>query len=209
MREILAQYAPAFVIVVGTLITIIGTFWAAVRQTNNNRVLMQKNERIRELSEKVSETMTGGDSFCYLQLLRLDGEPSLFQAALTHSGKYPLYDVSLTIIDPDEPYRVVEGKLDWNDVMKKQHVFRVGNLSPKQTTIVQGLALPQRDVIRLNILISARNGFISERLRFVQQGNMWVQALTATTAGNMNTPRVLIEKIDDAFPRNAEGQVEW
>lgn len=209
MREILAQYAPALVIAMGTLLTIMGTFWAAVRQTSNNRVLTQKNERIRELSEKVSETLTGGDSFCYLQLIRFDGDPTLSQTALIHSGKYPLYDVSLTIIDPDEPYRMEKGKLDWNDVINKQHVIRVGNLSPNQTTIVQGLTLPQRDIIRLNILISARNGFISERLRSVRQGDKWAQALTANTVGTTDAAKVLIEMIDDAFPRNAEGKVEW
>lgn len=51
--------------------------------------------QIKELTGNI----TGGNSFCYLKLLKIKETPNLRLCGLVNDGKFPLYDVKLEILD--------------------------------------------------------------------------------------------------------------
>jgi hypothetical protein len=68
---------------------------------------------------------------------------------------------------------------------------------------------PSRILIyRLSIIfISARNGFVDQLLRARRLHGRWIFA-SKVMRGYKND-EVLLEKIDEGFPRNKQGQVDW
>jgi hypothetical protein len=60
---------PAGLIFLGVLISAVGAFWAAIQQTDFERELRARSDRIAELSQDALHSVTGGDSFCYIQFM--------------------------------------------------------------------------------------------------------------------------------------------
>ena len=57
------QFLPAIFIVAGAFLAAFGGFWQAVRQSQFNAELRQKNDKIIELQHQSAGAITGGDSF--------------------------------------------------------------------------------------------------------------------------------------------------
>jgi hypothetical protein len=116
--------APALVIACGALLVAFGGFWAAYRQSHFNAELREKNEEISRL--------TGGDGFCWIAFQVVDSRGLLVNAYnmpddlilipnFVHQGKFPLYDVSASIVDVDELKK---------DIMRATTTANIGNMAP-------------------------------------------------------------------------------
>ncbi|MHC4277591.1 MAG: hypothetical protein ACYSWY_08925 [Planctomycetota bacterium] len=90
---------PPMFILIGAFIAAAGAFWASLEQAKFERVLRTKSDEIAQLNTKIASAVTGGDSFCYLDLAIGDGTTNTPALMLVHQGEYPVYDVSVRIVD--------------------------------------------------------------------------------------------------------------
>jgi len=72
------------ILIIGLLVSGSGGWWAAREQSN--------------FEQKILGSVTGGDSYCYI-LPIMDENSGRTTFMLMHNGNYPVYDISITIID--------------------------------------------------------------------------------------------------------------
>lgn len=201
---------PAVLIFVGVLISAAGALWASKQQAASERRIGQKNEEIAKLSKQIAHSVTGGDSFCYLAFSLPDKGGTKAILAVVHKGNFPLYDVSVRIVDLDKFDIHVKGKQKptLDNIQKTEQVINIGNLSPSHAATLHPWMLPKSGEARYNIFISARNGFVTELVRLKRINGKWASAYRVE-AGPGREPGILYEKIDTDFPRNDDGKVNW
>ena len=177
---------PAIMILVGVLINAAGGLWAS--------------HQTAQLNQELMNSITGGDSFCRLIIGNIDSVKNIGQFMILHEGKHPLYDVSVRIVDLDK-WDQLKGEVSFATMN-----ISLGNLIPSSAQMLHQAALGNGDTRRFTIQFSARNRFFSQALRLKKIHGKWV---CATEVRDMREDKVIYEKIDDEFPRTAEGNVEW
>lgn len=201
---------PAIVIFIGAIIAALGAFWATQQQSKFEKELREKSDKIADLSAENSMFVTGGNSFCYVIFTKPDVQSNSSLIMLMSDGKYPLYDVNVRIVDLAKFSKLVKElpKPTIEDITKSDYVFNVGNLTPNHATHLGRINLPNMDEANFNIFITARNGSMNELLRMKRVAGEW---FTAIKIHRLEGPTqiLLMEKIDDKFPKNSEGKVDW
>lgn len=81
--------------IIAGCLTLIGAIWSALQSSKFENI-------IREQSNTISNTIAGGDSFCYLSITPdqappFSGMKDHFAGQIIHKGDYTLYDVSVLI----------------------------------------------------------------------------------------------------------------
>jgi hypothetical protein len=153
-------------------------------------------------------TVTGGDSFCYLDFAANGTLPTFVQR-----GKYPISDVSARIVDLKKFDRLIatNPQPSLQELLSADTSVQLGELTPN-AALVRGTVKLVGQSARFNIFFSARNGFWTQKLRLRLVGGKWVRAIRVTTTEigrDKKGPKKLFEKIDKGFPRNAKGEVDW
>ncbi|MBV9928513.1 MAG: hypothetical protein JOZ96_26090 [Acidobacteria bacterium] len=179
---------------------------------------LAKREEMAELSNRLNllqqqgeiakHLVTGGDSYCYLNAF---GTANYRDLILIHQGDFPLYDLQIRVVDLDKFDEITKANPNPSreQLSKAEYVHYLGTLNPNQAHIIGNLRLPtDKDEKGYNVFILARNGEFSEPLRFHRANGMWLQAFRVEKSGE-NPPKTLIEKIDDGFPRNEKGNIDW
>lgn len=157
--------------------------------------LSEKSDAIVRLNREIIRFVTGGDSFCYLTVLSNPSREPRFM--LMHQGEYPLYDIIVRISDLDKPF----------DPFDTESTVNFGTLPPNQVNLLTELSFQPKDTMRFTIQISARNGSFFESLRVMRLNDGWRSALRVSSG---EPPfKVLLEKIDEGYPRNSDGEVVW
>ena len=200
---------PPMFILIGAFIAAAGAFWASLEQAQFERVLRTKSDEIAQLNTKIASAVTGGDSFCYLDLAIGDGTTNTPALMLVHQGEYPVYDVSVRIVDLQK-FNVVKKSLTLETMAETQTVLPVGNVSPRQAPVLGKCTLPNTQQQSFNVFISARNGFVTQLIRLQRIKGFWKSATKVTRKiYEENKSVVLLEKVDPEFPRDNTGQVQW
>jgi hypothetical protein len=168
------------------------------------RDLRFKSDEIAELNRTIAASVTGGDSFCYIDMSSYGANEALLM--LVHQGRFPLYDISIRIVDLQK-FDLIKNIPTLEALSSAQVTLRAGNLAPNQSSLLTKLPLPNTDLQAFNIFISARNGFVDQLLRARRLHGRWIFA-SKVMRGYKND-EVLLEKIDEGFPRNKQGQVDW
>ena len=179
---------------------------------------MAKREEMAELSNrlnllqdqgKVAEHLvTGGDSYCYLNAV---GTADYRDLVLVHQGDFPLYDLQIRVVDLDKFYAIAEANPHptREQLAAADSVYYLGTLNPNQAQIICNLRLPaDKDEKGYNVFILARNGELSEPLRFRRVNGTWRQAFRVEKT-EANPSKARIEKVENGFPRNEKGDVHW
>ena len=199
---------PAVMIFVGVLISAVGAFWASQQQASFERNLREKSEEIARLNRELANSVIGGDSFCYLEILSLDSVTNGGILTVTHQGEYHLYDVHARIADLEKSDRLKEnrpkGNLSLATLDQINTYTSIGNLTPSSSLILREFTLGNGTTRGFNIFFSARNGSFTQLLRFKKVNGKWVRATKVERENEL-----LYEKVDDEFPRTTEGGVEW
>jgi hypothetical protein len=199
--RMLAPYYPALVILAGAIVVAIGGFWAAARQANFNARLNDKNTEIIALQGQQINAVTGGDSYPYVMPSFVgDGKVTML---LMNQGKYPLYDVQVTIVDGDLSAALIKNSddvsRDINTIQSQsQQIYKIGNLGEHHSSWLPKYDLdPKTGARNFTMYLLARNGQVNEwmSLRFVK--NHWSVAVIA-----LNEKGVLERHIGDDFPNN-------
>jgi hypothetical protein len=194
--------APAWLMLLGALLSTAGAIWASQRQAASEEDLRNKSDEIARLNKQIAASVTGGDSFAYMVFLLQFDVPRL---VLIHEGAYPLYDVSVRISDID---KTKDRKYSISDLENELH-FNIGNVAPHNSRMLVPIPL-SNDSLRWNIFFSARNGFFTEILRMRRINNKWKTALKVVTNGsNGEVAKTLFEKVDPDYPVGENGQVDW
>lgn len=175
---------PSILIAIGSILVVIGGFWASLEQSAYKEKLSSKNEEIIGLNNQINYSITGGDSYSYLSINKSDKGNKL-STVIVHSGDYPLYDLTLRIVDLDK-FGKISGY--WGEVLN------IGNLPAGMArTLEYKIDFSNRKLARLNIFISARNGHKTQLLRVKSLNGKWFFA----TQVKLDDGKIVFEKIDD------------
>jgi len=101
---------PMILIALGAFLVVAGSFWATLRENRDKiqfaneraefeKELRAKSEEIAKLNIFIKESITGGDSYCYIYFG--DAGNNMITPIIHHEGKYPLYDITIRLIDMD------------------------------------------------------------------------------------------------------------
>ncbi len=184
-------------IVAGALVAFIGglvSAWGGV---------MASSEAAK-LNQQVLGSISGGDSFAYLKFIFQGNDPDRPLVVVIHQGRYPLYDVSVRIVDQDKWNKIGRVDSSLEALRQAEAYLQVGNLPPKRVHLPrQRWLMPNRQQVNYLVEISARNGSVTELLRLRRVAGEWRWALRVTRG--MEGEILLVEEIEPEFP----GQVQW
>lgn len=203
------QFLPAVFIVAGGFLAAFGGFWQALRQSNFNSELRQKNDKIIELQQQSAGAITGGDSFAEMVLEVPDittGAVAL--PVFAHHGKFPLYDVTARIVDVGE-HRRLEAAKNYMAATAALHgtEVSVGNLTPgfARGPMVK-LQHPSGRDFSYNVFFVARNGAWTQQLRMKWMDNGWS---VATLIVGLSEGKELYRRVTSNYPLGPNSEVEW
>jgi hypothetical protein len=199
---------PVGVVVFGALVAAGGALWSSTERTRFERESKEKSEEIADLNRQIAASVTGGDSFCYLQLSSL-GVDSANTAILTlvHGGAYPLYEVGFYMADLQRFRQSSDQEATMRQSLSES--VQVGNLPPNSVRPLMDWRLPDTDEQDYNIFLNARNGFFTQLLRCKRVNGNWKVATQVRKEREDGGFSVLYEQIDDNFPLNEQGEVAW
>ncbi len=184
---------PAGLIFIGVIITAIGAYWAAIKQSEFEHELRVRNDKIAELSQNAQNSVTGGDSFCYMRFR--DVGPSIGQLFVIHNGKYPIYDVEARIVDLDMYTKEKNHEEKLKALMGIN--IHVGNLGPGFARDITTWKETIPGQLRLNIFFVARNGSYTQKFRRVRVKDGWATAILVDHNG-----KYVHEDVSTNYPRN-------
>jgi len=167
-------------------------------ESDLKRMLSELEERTKDLVGHI----TGGDSVCYLI-----GSPAasnvLGNMLIVHHGKHPLYDVNARIVDL-EAFDQIKDNLTLENIQKTEMHRHFGNLIPGHASMLrEAIPLGDGPVRRFNVFYTARNGSFAQLLRFKKVDGVWRYATKVERDGTK------FEQIQEGFPRDQAGNVEW
>jgi len=191
---------PPGLILLGSILGAVGALWAAQQQTRFEGQLRVKSEKIAELSSETLAAVTGGDGYCYVSIL-VDGNKGRWM--FIREGKHALYDVTARFVDLDK-LDEIEGQISLDTLEYSNTVMNLGTLIAGHASIKGEFELDKFPTQGLNVFFAARNGGFCQDLRLARTANGWKQAIRV-----MRQDEVLLEKVDDEFPRTADGAVRW
>ncbi len=147
----------------------------------------------------------------------LYGEKDVVDLLLEINGRYPLYDVKITITDFEkvkgirnsEKYKENTGKglsmLQSNQQFAgSRKILNIGNISANVARSLGTLELSSQGKQLYRINIEARNGFAEQHLKFIKLNGKWAMAQKLIVNGKLVREHSMPE-----FPKNENGQVDW
>lgn len=167
------------------------------------------------LTEEVSRSIIGGNSFCYFLHSFPVGTTNTVMRMLRHVGKYPLHDLHIRIVDGNR-YRELFARagipLLANEIentqtrIHKPTFFKQGQ--GNASLDLEYLELPgDEDYQKFSIFFNADNGEWHQQVSLRRVGHEWKLATRVT---NAHTKTLLIpEKISAEFPRDENGKLMW
>ena len=186
---------------VGFLISGIGAFWASQQQTSSALNLLTKSEEIARLNQELANSVSGGDSFCYLAISTIHPVTNTGQLYVIHSGEHNLYGVRARIVDVEKLHQLFYGKIPLDQAEMN---ISIGDLIPSFAQRLSPFTLDNGNTRSFNVLFTARNGSFKQLLWFKKIHGEWLYA-TKVERGS----KVLFEQVPKEFPRTAMGNVEW
>jgi hypothetical protein len=152
------------------------------------------------LAEEHSAMLTGGDSFCYVNIDPGPGDVGL--VALAHHGQYPVYDVRVRLLDADDKRTPTYLDPYPNTLMEKD----MGTIAPEPEIVhvVGSVVLPPTaERKQYDVLISTRSTSLSQRIFLQRMNGRWSRAWRVKKS---STGATLLEWADDRFPRDENGK---
>jgi hypothetical protein len=182
----------------GAIVAAAGALWSGHRQIQSGVANKERDQKIIDLTEQLHGQVTGGDSFCYARpVLHLAGATQ-FHWMFVHVGRYPLFDVSVRIVNLDRPAHQVDLGLN----------RALGTLFPGRA---HGPMLAQTRVPlhSYNLFFVARNGAWTQEIRWVdlREGGLAIVDRVRREGAPADQPVHL--EMSPEFPRDAKGQVDW
>jgi hypothetical protein len=166
------------------------------QQSNEFNAMLTSLGRIAGLSEDSIANITGGDSFCLVNI-----SPENGQVWLSSKGRYHIYEADVRVVDVDALFearnngtiadaRSFEQRFPTLPIVHQGMGYAIG------TYLLKGA----KDYRRFNIFIYARNGVFTELLRLKRQGSIWVSATIVSVSFYDHKQGIPFSQIDKNFP---------
>ena len=162
---------------------------------NYQKILEEKNEKIITLTEKISNWISGGDSYCFIYPM-IDEISDRQTLGLWHQGENPIFDVSISIenrsidLPLKERYEeireshakdVAERRIKKRDLQmemdqllnSRKERFNPGNLSPGTMVNLSRHKLPEEEQQEFFIQIHTRNGYFTQTIKQKKVNGRW------------------------------------
>ncbi len=169
---------------------------------NLEKIEKRANDILNSLEARTAllfSQISGGNSFCYVCVSQdYLGHRNL---VVNHQGDYPLYDLTINVIDLD---KFNEHAANPEYAHEYQKIFSIGTMLPRQTNNLCVISLSNQEISKsFNIFFSARNGMFHELIRLKNVNNEWVSAI------KVDREKTLLQLVPENYPKNAAGEVEW
>ena len=173
-----------------------------IKSTEQQKTILDLSKQNSELSLQLSQStqtlygnLTGGDSYCELIIKPINSITA--ELTLVSHGEYPLYELSLRIVDLDVFNKTEIKSLD--DIAKTQVILNVGNVPVKSAQFLGQIRADfSIDYKAFNIFYNARNGFFTQGTRMFKIENSWKGA---TSISSLTSNKLLYEKSDPSIPK--------
>jgi hypothetical protein len=157
--------------------------------------------RQESLATHTVNTITGGDSFCYLQI-SADRKLMTF----VRKGDDPLYDVNAVIMSQSDLKRVLQkNPPSYEEMNAIQHPFPIGNFGAQAAIVLKNvLKFPLAGDAGFTIHFNGRNGFWNQYLLVhkTERGLAFASQVTRQTNAGEHP---IFEEIAPEFPK----PVDW
>jgi hypothetical protein len=114
-----------YIVISGAIMSFIGGWVLNLEQDAISKELRDKSNKIVQLNEEIKGSITGGDSFCCV-LPYMDWLNNV-QFTLLHIGKYPMYDVTISVTDT-----TILNTFDWGALYERYYGYRRKILTPEE-----------------------------------------------------------------------------
>jgi hypothetical protein len=163
--------------------------------------LRSKLTAIRDVVRGMSDAVTGGESFPYVNIV--DG-----RVLLINEGRDPLYDISIRMWEPSG-YKDVTTSAQFRALEPRALRFTVSSMPPSSAREVARIQLPMAPVKNFEATIIARNGTFTEQLVMRQVDSVWRTAYRVFRGLERSHSARLLERVDSMFPRDEQGVPRW
>lgn len=168
-----------------------------------------------ELNERIANSITGGDSYCYV-LLSPSNE-NYADLILVKEGEDPLYNVKVRIHDIEKRIENFNKALqkglrsdlsisDHYNLINRSAIFiEIGDIGHNQGFTLGKLPLPEdKDKARFEIEIKALNGRVLQLVQYRRVKGKWIWAEKIHFRN-----KVVRKYIDPEFPKDEESKTFW
>jgi len=206
IRTVLNVWVPTFFFV-----SWLASQWYRVRkqqkvETGLSNIEERIKQTLAELDAKTADLaayITGGESVCWLIGIPVVSD-IITEIAVQHVGKHPLYEVNARIVDL-EVFEEIRRNLPHDHFGRSETYHQFGNLIPGHTLVVPAnISMGNASSRNFNIFYTARNGSFTQELRYRRVNGGWLYA-TKVSRGNIT----LHEQVQEGFPLNANGGIDW
>ena len=147
---------------------------------------------LKDSTDHLAATISGGDSFCYGTFAASGNDESAHLKLVLH-GTYPIYDLRVRIVD-----------LDFPDDPDNEEEARIGTLPVDVNAFVGNaikLNLPKK---HYTVQFMCRGGIFTQHLRSTKVGDRWVSATRVYRGKD-----VVFESVGEGYPRQPDASVDW
>lgn len=207
---------PAVLACFGAFLSAGGAIWASYEQNKAQKTaesqtveIKQLNTRILALSEENKilakegiSSVTGGDGFAYVDILK-GFFPNAFSPAVATESPHPQYDLSIRFFDEHKNHDVQ---------IAQPLILNIATLPPGQSVINRIPAFDlegKTDYAKFNLFISARNGSFTEELRLRKVGGEWYSAFRIFKDNTDGSRTLRLERAMPQYPRAPDGSLAW
>lgn len=191
----LHQFGPTALIISGAIISLAGAVWS---QAQSNK----QTDEILNLNKQITETITGGNSYpmaspVYLAKHGEQGE--INKIILSHKGKYPIYELAVTIID------MIAFEKEKNKAIPNQNAYmwkrQIGTIGKGYEEILLEIPVEYASHIDYRLIYIARNGQITQRIIYIKKKSKWLTSSSLEKNG-----KIIHEYHDKGFPEKLLGK---
>lgn len=175
------------------------TLWSSEQKAASQKLLQEQGQAIAELTARNAALVTGGDSFCYLEISNLDEGHDAGMCVIVQQGESPLYDVKARVVDLQRFAQLP--KPTTRSALKNDLVLDIGDMAAGSATMEldQPFILGKSNERDFNVFFSARNGFFNQKLRFRRVNGQWARRTVVTRDG-----AVIFETADEKYPAHKQ-----
>lgn len=187
----LAPYGT-WLVLVGAVIAAVGAFLQSQNNRALNADLRAKSAELIELQNGLVAYTKGIGSYFYLDVGPVGGA-NFALMLIKRGGTNPVYEAEMNIVD--------------SQAHRPPQRIRLGTLGSDAITGAWQLNMEFGDSRHLTVYLTSRNAEHRQDIR-LRRVNGQVVAATRVVE-TFNDGKIIYEKVDDAFPRDEQGRVDW
>ena len=211
-------------LIIGVFCTILGaafTVTGTIKANQDASLTLQKTQT--EIIQETARYVTGGDSFIYVEPAKVSNR-NVVLLLTKFSGKYPLFDVSLSVNEFNQHFR--KNSFEWFGI--KQYLKQWGTVNPlKQFESLDKIFIPIKSnnygkkffikidsrnfMMEVTIILRVKNGIFSHAFKVIR----FLPSYEKGVFGNEYIDKVIgeVRHIDENFPieelEHVKGSSSW